>query len=99
MWDQHLSEIVIQANDLKYEGEKKIEELAKFLEDKLGVSVEAGGGQLRMRFEEQEQPPRRDYLRLVLRKYLHQSDLKGRFRVISGKEGSYMIKQKREAET
>lgn len=94
-----MSEIVVQANDLKYEGEKKIEELARFLEDKLGVSVEAGGGQLRMRFEEQEQLPSRDYLRLVLRKYLHQSDLKERFRVISGKERSYVIKQRRGAET
>jgi hypothetical protein len=94
-----LSEIVVEAKDLKYEGEKKIEELAKFLEDKLGVSVEAGGGELKMRFEKQEQPPRRDYLRLVLRKYLHQSSLRERFRVISGKEGSYVIKQRRGAET
>lgn len=94
-----MSEITVNASDLKYAGEKKIEELVKFLEDRLGVSVEAKGGELKIRFEKQEQPPRRDYLRLVLRKYLHQSDLKERFRAISGKEGSYVIKERRGAQT
>lgn len=94
-----MSEITVDASDLKYAGEKKIEELAKYLEDRLGVSVEARGGELKMRFERQEQPPRRDYVRLVLRKYLHQQDLKEKFRAISGKEGLYVIKERRSAQT
>lgn len=74
-----------------------VKELADFLEDKLAnVKVDTSGSEVAIVYEEDEALSR-SYLRVLLRKFLHRSDLKD-FRVIAGREASFVLKQRRERE-
>jgi len=41
--------------------------------------------------------PSKDYVKVMLKKYLHKADLREDFRVIAGKEGSLVIKERKRA--
>lgn len=80
-----------------FKGEK-VEDLAEFLEEKLGIDVKTGGSELVLDFKEEDFVVKRSYLREVLRKFLHRAELKDDFRVISGGENAFIIKEKRKRE-
>jgi hypothetical protein len=72
-----------------------VKELADFLENKLAnVEIDTSGSEVAIVYEE-EGVFSRSYLRVLLRKFLHKSDLKD-FRVIAGKEASFVLKKRRE---
>lgn len=70
-----------------------VKELADFLEKKLDIEIEMTGSEVILNYEE-EKPFSRSYLRTLLKKFLHKSDLKD-FRVIAGKENALIIKEKK----
>ncbi|MCW4051693.1 MAG: 60S ribosomal protein L22 [Candidatus Bathyarchaeota archaeon] len=72
-----------------------IKELADFLEEKLeSVEVDMTGSEIILGYEEEAKPFSRSHLRVLLRKFLHKSELKD-FRVIAGKENAFIIKEKK----
>lgn len=74
-----------------------VKELADFLEDKLAnVQIDMSGSEVVIVYEEGAMFSR-SYLRLLLRKFLHRSDLKD-FRVIAGSEASFVLKKRRETQ-
>jgi len=88
-----LSSIVVEISELHSRYKEKGKELAKFLEDKLGVKIDVSDREVRV--ESEKRAISRDYLRVLLRKFLHREDLKEEFRVISGSEGALVIKERK----
>ena len=87
-----MSSIVIDVSDLRgYEGEC-VKDLASFLEKRLDGTVTVAKKDVTLAFEEGKEASR-SCLRLLLRKFLHQADLKEELRVISGGENSFIIKE------
>jgi hypothetical protein len=77
------------------EGADAVEELAEFLEKKLEVQAETTSSDITLSFEEGTERPSRGHLRVLLRKFLHQAELKEWFRVISGEEDAFIIKARK----
>ena len=72
-----------------------VKDLADFLEEKLsGVDLDMTGNEIVLDYGEEEAAPSRSHLRLLLRKFLHRADLKD-FRVISGRENAFVIKERK----
>ena len=72
-----------------------VKELADFLEEKLqGVEVDMTGSEIILGYAEDAKPFSRSHLRVLLRKFLHKSELKD-FRVIAGKQNTFVIKEKK----
>ena len=89
-----MSNIVIDVSDLRsYEGEC-VRDLANFLEKRLDGSVVVAKKDVTLEFEEGKEASR-SCLRLLLRKFLHQTDLKEELRVISGGGNSFTIKERK----
>ena len=85
---------MIDVSDLRsYEGEC-VKDLASFLEKRLEGTVAATKKEVTLEFEEGKEASR-SCLRLLLRKFLHQADLKEELRVISGGESSFTIKERK----
>ena len=85
---------MIDVSDLRsYEGEY-VKDLASFLEKRLDGTVAATKKEVTLEFEEGKEASR-SCLRLLLRKFLHQADLKEELRVISGGESSFTIKERK----
>jgi len=78
-------------------GNEAVEDLVKFLEEKLGVKVDVSGDQLLLNSSEGKDMKEfsRSYLRMLLRKFLHKTELKEDFRVIAGTNGSLIVKGKK----
>jgi hypothetical protein len=87
-----MTEIKISISELKSEGEDLIKELAEFIREKTNAEVEAATDFITVRGEEGKVS--RKYLRVLLKKFLHQIELKEYFRVISH-ENSLMVKEKK----
>ena len=71
-----------------------VKELISFLEDRIDVEVKAAGDTIAI---DEENTPSKAYLRVLIRKFLHQTDLKEDFRVISSKENIFTIKERKGA--
>jgi hypothetical protein len=71
-----------------------VKELMSFLEDRIDVEVKAAGDTITI---DEENAPSKAYLRVLIRKFLHQTDLKEDFRVISSKENVFTIKERKGA--
>jgi hypothetical protein len=89
---------VIEISELKGKGDKTIKDLTKLLEEKLGGKIEAIGNQIVLSYKEEEKLPARTYVRVLIRKFLHKAELKKEFRVISGKENTFIIKERQVGE-
>jgi len=77
----------------KYGGEVK--KLAEFLEEKLKMKTDVADREITLKPGEKGAVASKDYLRVLLRKFLHKEDLKEEFRVIAGKENILVIKERR----
>ncbi|MGQ9538688.1 MAG: 60S ribosomal protein L22 [Candidatus Bathycorpusculaceae bacterium] len=86
-------EIKIDITELKAEGDEVIKELADFLREKTRANVETATNEIIIKMEEKEIP--KQYLRVLLRKFLHKSELKDYFRVIGGKENTLTVKERK----
>ncbi|UCD96343.1 MAG: hypothetical protein JSV35_07615 [Candidatus Bathyarchaeota archaeon] len=91
-----MSKISVEIQELRKNANgDTIKDLANFLEEKLGgIDLDMTGNEIKLDYGEEETAPSRPTLRLLLRKFLHKADLKD-FRVISGREGAFIIKQKK----
>jgi len=89
-------ETKIDISELKSEGSDLIEELAEFLKEKTETEVETATNEIIVKDE--EKTVSKKHLRVLLRKFLHQNELKDSFRVIGGKENTLTIKGKKIAE-
>ncbi|UCD95976.1 MAG: hypothetical protein JSV35_05625 [Candidatus Bathyarchaeota archaeon] len=91
-----MSKISVEIQELRKNANgDTIKNLADFLEEKLGsIEVDMTGNEVVLDYGEEETVPSRSKLRLLLRKFLHRTDLKD-FRVISGQEGAFIIKQRK----
>jgi len=87
-----MPEFVIETAELKSgAGRENVKKLAEFLEKRLGAKVETTGD--RALFE--SEGVTKKHLRVLLRKFLHQQDLKEDFRVISGGENVLIVKERK----
>jgi hypothetical protein len=89
-------EIKINISELKQEGSEVVEELAGFLKEKTNAEIETATQVITVKSEGRKASKK--YVRVVLKKFLHKTDLKDYFRVISDKEGVFVLKGKKAAE-
>ncbi|MBS7608284.1 MAG: 60S ribosomal protein L22 [Candidatus Bathyarchaeia archaeon] len=89
-------EIRVNVSELKMEGDEVVKELTDFLREKIDAEIETTTDEIIIRTEENKISKK--YLRVLLRKYLHKVELKDYFRVISNKENSLMIKERKISE-
>ena len=89
-----MSTVVVDVSELQSFDNECVKLLADFLELRLDASVVPAKKEVTMDFGEGKNVSR-SCLRLLLRKFLHKEDLKEDFRVISGGENSFIVKEKR----
>ncbi|MDI6805772.1 MAG: 60S ribosomal protein L22 [Candidatus Bathyarchaeia archaeon] len=87
-----MTEIKINISELKSEGEDVVKELADFIKEKTNAEVDTATDFITVTGEEGKVSKK--YLRVLLKKFLHQIELKEYFRVISH-ESSLMVKEKK----
>ena len=93
-----MSTVVIKISELRGTNDENVKDLAEFLENRAGAKVDVTSGEIALNFEEGKKIPSRAHLRVLLRKFLHQADLKEDFRVISGRENVFIIKERKRVE-
>jgi len=93
-----MSTIVIKISELRGIDDENVKDLAEFLEGKSKAKVDVTSDEITLNFEEGKKIPSRAHLRVLLRKFLHRAELKEEFRVISGKENVFVIKERKRAE-
>jgi hypothetical protein len=91
-----MSETKIDISELKSEGGDLIKELAQFIKEKTKASVETATNDITIKSE--GKTVTRTYLRVLLRKFLHQQELREYFRVIGGKQNALKVKEIKVAE-
>jgi hypothetical protein len=89
-----MSTVVVDVSELQSFDDECVKLLADFLEGKLDASIVASKNEVSMEFEEGNAASR-SCLRLILRKFLHKEALKEDFRVISGGENSFILKERK----
>ena len=91
-----MSTIVIKISELRSKDEENVDDLAEFLKGRADATVDVTGDDITLKYEEEKKIPSRSYLRVLLRKFLHKTHLKEEYRVISGKENVFIIKERKE---
>lgn len=86
--------VKVDVSELKVEGGDVIKELADFLKEKTKAKVET----LTDAISVEGDAISRKHLRVVLKKFLHQVEIKDYYRVIGGAENSLVIKEKKISE-
>jgi hypothetical protein len=89
-------ETKINISELKGEGSDVIKELGDFLKEKTKAEVETTTDSIIVKGEGKHAS--RAYLRVLLKKYLHQTESKEFFRVIGGPENTLIVKEKKISE-
>lgn len=88
-----MAEIKIDVSELKAEGDEVIKRLADFLKEKTEADVEAGSNEIIV--NSGEKAISKQYLRVLLRKFLHKNELKDYFKVIGEKEDTLKVKERK----
>ena len=91
-----MSTVSIKISELRSAYEDNVDDLAEFLEDRTDALVNTTSDEIILEYKEGKRTPSRSYLRVLLRKFLHKAELKEEFRVISGKENVFIVKQRKE---
>jgi hypothetical protein len=86
----------INISELKNEGGEVISQLADFLKEKAKLEVETTTDAIIVKDEGKNVSKK--HLRTLLKKFLHQNELKDYFRVIGEKENALIVKEKKIAE-
>jgi len=93
-----MSTVVIKISELRGMNDENVKDLAEFLEKRVGAKVNVTSGEITLNFEKGKKIPSRAHLRVLLRKFLHQAELKEDLRVILGKENVFIIKKRKYVE-
>jgi hypothetical protein len=90
-----MAKITIDIHELRSNsGNEAVEDLSAFLKEKLGTEIDVSSNEILLETEkEKSKELSRSYLRVLLKKFLHKTELKEDFHVISGKENSFIIKE------
>ncbi len=84
-----MPKFVIDAHDLRSgSGNEAVEDLVTFLKEQLKTDVGTSGDNLEVETERHSRP----HIRLLLRKFLHKTELKEDYHIITGKEQTLVIK-------
>ncbi|MEM1539979.1 MAG: 60S ribosomal protein L22 [Candidatus Bathyarchaeia archaeon] len=83
-------EIKIDVSELKAEGGDVVKELAEFLREKTNAKLKTLTNDIVV--ESEEKNLSKQYVRVLLKKFLHKSGLKDYYRVISGEESVLKVK-------
>ena len=86
-------EIKIDASKLKNAGSDIMTQLAAFLQEKTAGEVKNDGGKLALKTEASGVD--RKYVRVLLKKFLHQKELKSNYRVIGGEDEALAIGERK----
>jgi len=86
-------ELKIDASELKSEGKDMLKELADFLKEKTSAEVTTESKTITVKGE--GAAVTKKYLKVLMKKFLHQRELKQDFRVISDKENTLKVKEKK----
>lgn len=87
-----MSSIVIDIGDLRSKHADEVDELQKFLKDRTNAKIDVADREMTLKPGEKAEIPTRDYMRVLLKKFLHKAELKEEFRVIAGKENTLVLK-------
>ncbi|MEM1564157.1 MAG: 60S ribosomal protein L22 [Candidatus Bathyarchaeia archaeon] len=85
-----MTEIKIEISELKAEGGDIVKELAEFLKEKTNAEVKTLTNEIVV--GDEKKSVSKQYLRVLLKKFLHKSELKDYYKVISWEEGSLKVK-------
>lgn len=89
-----MTKITVEVRELRDRGNgETVKDLLDFLKDKVGAGVKAAGDEIAV---DDDFTPSKAYLRVLIRKFLHQAELKESFRVVSGKGNVFTIKERKE---
>lgn len=91
--------IVIEIAELRDKHGEEAKELADFLNSKVKAKINVGDREISLTSEEKGKILSKNYVRVLLRKFLHKNELKDEFRVIAGKENILVIKERKLRET
>ncbi len=83
-------EIKVDISELKAEGGDIVKELAQLLKEKTNAEVKTLTNEIIVKGEEKNLS--KQYLRVLLKKFLHKNELKDYYRVIRGEEGTLKVK-------
>ena len=86
-------EIKIDTSKMKGEGGDVIKALADFLKEKTAGEVATDSGKLTLKTE--AAGVNRKYVRVLLKKFLHQKELKETYRVIGGEDEELRISERK----
>lgn len=93
-----MSKVAIEISELRAsDGDEAVKNLKDFLENKIGTKTEVTSKEIILKAEEKTSLPAKSHIRVLLRKFLHQAELKDSFRVIAGKENAFVVKMKKTA--
>lgn len=89
-----MTKITVEVRELRDRGNgETVKDLIDFLKDKIGAGVKVVSDEITM---DEDFTPSKAYLRVLIRKFLHQAELKENFRVVSSKENVFTIKERKE---
>ena len=88
-----MSNILIDASELKDEGKQVVQALADFVKEKTGAEVTNESNKVTVKGE--GKTVSKKYLRVLVKKFLHKQELKEYYRVISGDEGILKVKERK----
>jgi hypothetical protein len=89
-----MSTVSVDVSELQSFDGASVKELGDFLEERLEANLVVAKKEVTIEFEEGKESSRSN-LRLLFKKFLHRADLKEDFRVISGGENSFIIKERK----
>jgi len=90
-----MSTVKIDIGELRDRYGDEVKKLTDFLEEKLKMKTDVADREITLKPDEKRAVASKDYLRVLLRKFLHKEDLKEEFRVIAGKENVLVIKERK----
>jgi Ribosomal L22e protein family len=85
-------ETKVDASELKGEGDA-VKELADFLKDKTSADVTVDGQKITVKGE--GEAVGKKYVKVLIKKFLHQHELKDTFRVIMDKDDTLKVNERR----
>ena len=86
-------EMKIDASEIKNEGKEVIKELADFLKEKTNAEVTTEAEKVTVKGE--GEAVSKKYLRVLVKKFLHQQELKEYYRVIADEEDTLKVKERK----
>ena len=89
-----MSTIVIDVSELRSFDGESVKSLEDFLKNRLDSTVVSAKKEVTLEFDEGKEASR-SCLRTLLRKFLHNEALKEDFRVISGGENTFIMKERK----